>query len=279
MNHRTVRTLPANKAADGLGARSVQLIHSTLRTMLSEAMREELIERNVVTVVQPPSVERVGFNRGRLRRRAGFLTASADHRLYALFAVGVALGLRKGGCSLSVDVDLEGGVLHVRQRAAAAEMGLVFGPLTSNRSCRTIPHPAASARSPTSFVVSRSSTNGRAKSLTSSGHHDLINPDTGWAAFTFRDQRVLDLETGAVVYRVRASRALDLTSIVVSEDPNPLTGEASEGVAAGVRGLAKTQRVLRGRRRMLLRCCHCCCHVGRARLLPCQPRFGSRNPR
>jgi integrase len=41
-----VRTLLAHKAADGLGARSIQIIHSTLRTMLSEAMREELIERN-----------------------------------------------------------------------------------------------------------------------------------------------------------------------------------------------------------------------------------------
>jgi integrase len=41
-----VRTLLANKAADGLGARSIRIIHSTLRTMLSEAMREELIERN-----------------------------------------------------------------------------------------------------------------------------------------------------------------------------------------------------------------------------------------
>jgi hypothetical protein len=31
-----------NKAADGFGERSVQIIHSTLRTMRSEAMREEL---------------------------------------------------------------------------------------------------------------------------------------------------------------------------------------------------------------------------------------------
>jgi len=48
-----------NKAADGLGERSVQIIHSTLRTMLSEAMREKLIERSVATVVRPPSIERV----------------------------------------------------------------------------------------------------------------------------------------------------------------------------------------------------------------------------
>jgi site-specific recombinase XerC len=64
-----VRTL-ANKAADGLRARSVQIIHSTLRTMLSDAMREELIERNVTTVVRPPSVERVEIQPWSTERRA-----------------------------------------------------------------------------------------------------------------------------------------------------------------------------------------------------------------
>jgi integrase len=112
-----VRTLLANKAADGLGARSVQIIHSTLRTMLSEAMREELIERNVATVVRPPSVQRVEVQPWSTEEASRFLAASADHRLHALFAVGVALGLRKGEL-LALrwdDVDLEGGVVHVRQ--------------------------------------------------------------------------------------------------------------------------------------------------------------------
>jgi integrase len=144
-----VRTLLANKAADGLGARSVQIIHSTLRSMLSEAMREELIERNVVTVVRPPSVERVEVQPWSTEEASRFLAASADHRLHALFAVGVALGLRKGEL-LALrwdDVDLEGGVLNVRQNVQRLpEMGLVFGPPKSNKSRRTIPLPAASAK-------------------------------------------------------------------------------------------------------------------------------------
>jgi len=120
-----VRTLLANKAAYGLGARSVQIIHSTLRTMLSEAMREELIERNVATVVRPPSVERVEVQPWSTEEASRFLAASADHRLYALFAVGVALGLRKGEL-LALrwdDVDLDGGVLTSGKRAAAARDG------------------------------------------------------------------------------------------------------------------------------------------------------------
>src|SRR5215203_663873 len=70
-----VRKLLANKAADGLGARSVQIIHSTLRTMLSEAMREELIERNVATVVRPPSVERVEVQPWSTEEASRFLAA------------------------------------------------------------------------------------------------------------------------------------------------------------------------------------------------------------
>jgi integrase len=144
-----VRTLLANKAAAGLGRRSVQIIHSTLRTMLSDAMREELIERNVATVVRPPSAQQVEVQPWSTVEASRFLAASADHRLHALFAVGVALGLRKGEL-LALrwdDVDLEGGVVHVRQNVQRLpEIGLVFGPPKSNKSRRTIPLPAASAK-------------------------------------------------------------------------------------------------------------------------------------
>ena len=126
--------------------------------MLSEAMREELIERNVATVVRPPSVERVEVQPWSTEEASRCLAASADHRLHALFAVGVALGLREGEL-LALrwdDVDLEGGVLHVRQNVQRLpEIGLVFGPPKSNKSRRTIPLPAASAKLPRSHRASQ----------------------------------------------------------------------------------------------------------------------------
>ena len=112
-----VRTLLADKAAAGLGVRSVQIIHGTLRTMLSEAVREELVERNVAAVVRPPSVQRAEVRPWSTAEASRFLAVTANHRLHALFAVGVALGLRKGEL-LALrweDVDLDGGMLHVRQ--------------------------------------------------------------------------------------------------------------------------------------------------------------------
>ena len=117
--------------------------------MLSEAMREELIERNVATVVRPPSVQRVEVQPWSTEEASRFLATSADHRLHALFAVGVALELRKGellGLRLD-DVDLVGGVVHVRQNVQRLpEVGLVFGPPKSTKSRRTIPLPAASVK-------------------------------------------------------------------------------------------------------------------------------------
>jgi integrase len=112
-------------------------------------MREELVERNVATVVRPPSVDRVEVQPWSTEEASRFLAATVDHRLHALFAVGVALGLRKGEL-LALrwdDVDLDDGVLHVRQNVQRLpEMGLVFGPPKSNKSRRTIPLPTASAR-------------------------------------------------------------------------------------------------------------------------------------
>ena len=144
-----VRTLLADKAAAGLGVRSVQIIHGTLRTMLSEAVREELIERNVATVVRPPSAHRAEVRPWSTAEASRFLAVTVNHRLHTLFAVGVALGLRKGEL-LALrweDIDLEGGMVHVRQNVQRLpEVGLVFGPPKSDKSRRSIPLPASSAR-------------------------------------------------------------------------------------------------------------------------------------
>jgi integrase len=78
-----------------------------------------------------------------------FLAASADHCLHALFAVGVALGLRKGEL-LALrwdDVDLEGGVLHVRQNVQRLpEIWPCVRSTKVKQVRRTIPLPAASVK-------------------------------------------------------------------------------------------------------------------------------------
>lgn len=144
-----VRRLLAERAAAGLSPRSVQIVHATLRAMLAEALRDELVERNVAAIVRAPSVVREEVRPWTSGEAATFLQVAGKDRLHALFAVGVALGLRRGellGLRWS-DVDLERGVLNVRQTAQRLEgVGLVFGPPKSSRSWRTIPLPASSMR-------------------------------------------------------------------------------------------------------------------------------------
>jgi integrase len=143
-----IRQLLSVKQASGLSARSVQIIHATLRTMLAEAVREELIERNVASIVRPPPVSQEEVRPWSPEEAAKFLKAARPDRLYALFAVGVGLGLRKGellGLRWS-DVDLEHGLLHVRQTAQRVNgQGMIFGPPKSTRSRRDIPIPGVIA--------------------------------------------------------------------------------------------------------------------------------------
>lgn len=142
-----VRAFLARCAETGLAANSVRIVHATLRTMLAEAVRDELVERNVAAIVRGPRVDREEVRPWSLDEASTFLAGAGEHRWLALFAVGVAVGMRKGELlALSWrDVDLVDGTVRVRQTVQRLRgQGLVFGPPKSPRSRRTIPLPASS---------------------------------------------------------------------------------------------------------------------------------------
>jgi integrase len=127
----------------------VQIIHATLRAMLAEAMRDELVERNVAAIVRGPTSVREEVRPWSTEEAAAFLESAKSNRLYALFAVGVGLGLRRGELlALSwADVNQPGRVIHIRQTAQRVSgHGMVFGPPKSARSRRDIPLPSVTAR-------------------------------------------------------------------------------------------------------------------------------------
>lgn len=142
-----VRALLATKLREGLSPRSVQIVHSTLRSILAEAVRDELVERNVAALVRAPQQVREEVQPWTPEEAAAFLTTARSHRLGPMFSVGVAVGLRRGellGLRWE-DVDLEAGTLRVQQTVQRlANYGLVVGPPKSGRSRRTIPLPQAS---------------------------------------------------------------------------------------------------------------------------------------
>ncbi|SCL20753.1 Site-specific recombinase XerD [Micromonospora rhizosphaerae] len=125
--------------------RTVQQVHAVLRAMLSQAVREELLARNVARLVQVPTPDREEIHPWTEAEARAFLASARAHRLHALFVVALALGLRRGellGLRWS-DLDLNAGQLRVWQTLQRVRGdGVVFGPPKSRRSRRVLTMPA-----------------------------------------------------------------------------------------------------------------------------------------
>jgi integrase len=144
-----VRRFLAERTEAGLAANSVRFIHTTLRTMLAEAVRDELVERNLAAIVRAPRIDHEEVQPWSRDEAATFLAAARAHRLSALFAVGVAVGLRRRELLALAwdDVDLDRGILRVRRTVQRLRgQGLVFGPPRLSRSRRSIPLPPHARR-------------------------------------------------------------------------------------------------------------------------------------
>ncbi|MGP3773215.1 tyrosine-type recombinase/integrase [Streptomyces sp. SDT5-1] len=124
-------------------ARTVQYIHAVLRSALQQAMREELIARNVARIVETPTVtpkEVRPLDPAEVRL---LLKTARPHRLYALWLLLVSTGLRRGealGLTWS-DIDLTNGQLRVRRNVQRIRRELLFGTPKTTRSIRTVPLP------------------------------------------------------------------------------------------------------------------------------------------
>jgi integrase len=128
-----------------VSARTVQQIHAVLRAMLNQAMREELVARNVARLVQPPAPDRDEIRPWSDAEARLFLSAVRGHRLSALFVVALGLGLRRGELLglRWVDVDFTSGQLRVWQTLQRVKGdGVVYGPPKSRRSRRVLTMPA-----------------------------------------------------------------------------------------------------------------------------------------
>ncbi|WP_406133833.1 tyrosine-type recombinase/integrase [Streptomyces zaomyceticus] len=70
--------------------------HRVLRTALTAACREELVTRNVATLVEPPTGADRDLDPWSLDETLDFLTAARKDPLYAAFVLAIALGFRRG---------------------------------------------------------------------------------------------------------------------------------------------------------------------------------------
>lgn len=126
-----------------IGLRTIGYVHATLRAALEDAVREELLERNVaklVKVPRPPKAEPQPLGVDEVRT---LLSHHRDHRLRALFVVLALLGLRRSE-ALGLrwaDVDLDGGWLQVQRGLQRIDGQLVTTDTKTRRSRRTVPLP------------------------------------------------------------------------------------------------------------------------------------------
>ena len=122
----------------------VRHIHRTLVTALTVATKQGPVVRNVAKLVDPPHVPKPSllfFSFDQARR---FLETAQSHRLSALYAVILSLGLRLGealGLAWD-DIDLEAGKLTIRHSLQRIDRQPQLMEPKSDSSCRTITLPA-----------------------------------------------------------------------------------------------------------------------------------------
>jgi len=117
--------------------------HRVLRTALTAACREELVTRNVASLVEPPRPSSRELSPWTLDETLTFLTAARRDPLYAAFVLAITMGLRRGeivGLRWA-DVDLDKRVLYVRQQTQRRR-GQLYDDDPKGRRRRAVPLPA-----------------------------------------------------------------------------------------------------------------------------------------
>ena len=140
-----VQAFYTRKLKEGLSPKRVRGIHSVLHKALENAVKWNLISRNVCALVNPPVPKRHEIQT-LTQEQAEYLLASAhQHRLEALLTLAVTTGMRRGellGLHWQ-DIDLEKGSLQVRRSVTRmAKHGIVVSEPKTNRSRRKILLPA-----------------------------------------------------------------------------------------------------------------------------------------
>ena len=139
-----VREMVLGLQQRGMGRRGVQFVHAVLRAGLQNAMRDELVTRNVAKLVQVPAPQYevgTGLSPEQARKLLG---AVRSDRLSALYVVAVYLGLRRGellGLRWE-DVDLDAETLQVVRTLQRVDGRLQLLPPKTRTSRRTVPLPA-----------------------------------------------------------------------------------------------------------------------------------------
>ena len=141
LNRAEVRRLYNQKAKE-LSPRSVDYVHATLQKALKQAVRDDLVPRNVAEGERPHSTRRKKEAKSLSPTQVrALLCAASGTRYEALYVAAVHTGLRQGellGLRWS-DVDLEAGKLSVKRSLKVTADGQAFGAPKNQASRRSVP--------------------------------------------------------------------------------------------------------------------------------------------
>ena len=122
----------ADLVAQGLATKTVRNIHVLLHRALTDAVRKNLVPRNVADAADPPKLNRADreemktWTPEQLRQ---FFAGITTHRLAAAYILAATTGMRRGEV-LGVrwrDIDFNARRLHVQQTVLAVEYQIVIG--------------------------------------------------------------------------------------------------------------------------------------------------------
>jgi integrase len=123
-----VRRHYREKLDAGLSPRTVQIIHTVLRKALQLAVRDDVLPRNICDAVTAPRQTKREMQPLTPEQAKRLLENVREDRLRALYVLAITAGLREGellGLRWE-DVNLEGGLLQVRQQLTRTRDGLSF---------------------------------------------------------------------------------------------------------------------------------------------------------
>jgi len=133
------------KTEEGLSARTVQYLRSVLRIALNDAIKWELLTRNVAALAEPPRQNHDEVTPLSADQIRTLFNEVADDRLEALYVIAGTLGLRKGECMglRWSDIDLETKSMTVRKQVQRIDGREQLVDLKTQKSRRTLPLPDA----------------------------------------------------------------------------------------------------------------------------------------
>jgi integrase len=138
-----VRAFLNAQREQGVSTHRLQAMHAILRNALQNAVREDLVARNVAALVRVPQAGSREFRPWSVDEAVTFLDEARGHPLHAAFVLVIALGLRRGEV-LGVawdQVDLDEGTVRVRQQLQRVGGQLRLTEVKTRRSGRMVPLP------------------------------------------------------------------------------------------------------------------------------------------